>query len=376
MVKLLITQSNLTLKGGAERIVLEIAQHYGAKIYTAEYDRKGTFEEFDGMDIQVIGKPMLARFLPYGRAMQGLNYGFSFYNLRIKEDYDVINAHMAPSHWVRNLNPRVLWYCHTPIREVYDLYKYRMSLRKGYQKPLYIAGAKVVRKIDRKVSQNIEFVFANSMNTRKRITKYLGLGGVEVLGGGVNYERYHNDGDGKYFFYPSRISPNKRQDYVIRAFSNFRRMKKGYKLIVAGAVSKDQSHQLYYMKVLELAKRVKDVEVLGNIGDDRLLDLYSRATAVLYAPIDEDYGLVPLEAMASSKVVIAVNEGGPKHTIKAFKTGFLVNSEEEMAERMLFVAEHPSIAEDMGKSGASVVRRDYSWKRFFERFDEGIKKVM
>jgi glycosyltransferase involved in cell wall biosynthesis len=376
MVKLLIAQSNLSLRGGAERVVLKIAQHYKAKIYTAEYDKSGTFSEFGDLEVEVIGKPLLSKMLPYGRVMQGLNYGMSFYNLKLKEDYDLINSHVAPSHWIRNKNPRVLWYCHTPMREVYDLYSHRMSLRKIYKRPLYIAGAKFVRGIDSKVCKNIEFVFANSRNTQKRLSRYLGIDNATVLGGGVEYERYYNKGDDKYFFYPSRISPNKRQEYVIRAFAEFKKAHRGYRLILAGSVSRDRSHQDYYEKISEMAKSVKDVQIMDNVGDDQLLEYYSLATAVLYAPIDEDYGLVPLEAMASAKVIIAVNEGGPKETVKDFKTGFLVNSEEEMAKQMLYVVEHPSIAEDMGRAGVERVMKEYSWGRFFEEFDKGIREVL
>ena len=101
MLKLIIAQSNLTLKGGA-RVVLKIAQHYKASIYTIEYDKDKTFDEFKDLDVNVIGKGMISKLLPYGRVSQGLNYGVSFYNLKLKEDYDVINAHMVPSHWIRN----------------------------------------------------------------------------------------------------------------------------------------------------------------------------------------------------------------------------------------------------------------------------------
>ena len=62
--------------------------------------------------------------------------------------------------------------------------------------------------------------------------------------------------------------------------------------------------------------------------------MYSKCTAVLYPPLNEDYGLVPLEAMASGKPIIAANEGGPKETIADNKTGILVNSAEEMANAM------------------------------------------
>ncbi|MEM3245951.1 MAG: hypothetical protein QXN16_04240, partial [Candidatus Micrarchaeaceae archaeon] len=82
-----IAQSNLTLYGGAERVILKIAQHYHAKIYTAEYNPDTTFPEFKDLDIIVVGSNKLKKILPYGRVMQGLNYGLSFYNLKL-EDYD------------------------------------------------------------------------------------------------------------------------------------------------------------------------------------------------------------------------------------------------------------------------------------------------
>ena len=47
-MKLIMAQANLTLRGGAERVVLKIAQHYKAKIYTAEYDPNKTFGELQG----------------------------------------------------------------------------------------------------------------------------------------------------------------------------------------------------------------------------------------------------------------------------------------------------------------------------------------
>jgi len=251
---LLLAQANLTLMGGAERIVLKIAQHYKAKIYTAEYRQESTFPEFKDIDIEVIGKSALSKLLPYGRVMQGLNYGMSFYTLKIREDYDVINAHMAPSHWIRHKNDRVIWYCHTPLRDVYDLYQYRMSLKKAYQKPVHMLGAKGVRSIDRMIVKDIDFIFANSSNTESRIRKYYGRDDAVVLNGGIEYKLYKDLGAEKYFFYPSRISQNKRQDYAIRAFSAFKKKVKGYKLILAGAVSKDDFYASYYNDIKKRSK--------------------------------------------------------------------------------------------------------------------------
>ncbi len=376
-MKMVMVQSNLTLKGGAERVVLKIAQHYGATVYTAEYDPANTFPEFSDLDVSVISRGKLPRLIPYGRAAQGISYGSAFYGFKVPGDYDVINAHMAPSHWARNRNERMVWYCHTPLREVYDMYKYRQSKRELYKRPLYAAGAAVVRTIDRRITGEIELILANSENTKSRISKYLGRGDAEVLNGGVDYKEYSNGGDGRYFLYPSRISPNKRQEYAIKAFRIFQKRKKGnnYKLILAGPVSKDPFYKGYYDRIVRFASSAGNVKVIGAVDDATLKGLYSRATAVLYPPIDEDYGLVPLEAMASGKPVIAVNSGGPKETIADRSTGFLVGSEEEMAERMLAVADSPSLSEDMGRAGVARIRKYYSWERFFRRFDRGLAKV-
>ncbi len=372
---MLLTQANLTLMGGAERIVLKIAQHYKAGIYTAEYSRGSTFPEFADLDIHVVGKPMLSKMLPYGRVMQGLNYGMSFYNLKISEDYDVINAHIAPSHWIKHKNDRVIWYCHTPLRDIYDLYEYRLSLKKAYQKPVHVLGAKGVRSIDRRIVKRIDFIFANSSNTKSRISKYYGREDAVVLNGGIDYKLYKDMGDGKYFFYPSRISQNKRQDYAIRAFSIFKRKVKGYRLILSGAVSKDDSYASYYRQVREEAKAVGDIDIIENPTDSRLRSLLSHSTAVLYTPINEDYGLVPLEAMASGKPVISVNEGGPRDTIVDGKTGYLVNDETEMAEKMRLIADNPQIAKELGKAGIKRIKEHYSWSRFFEVFDKKARQV-
>ncbi|MGC8495708.1 MAG: glycosyltransferase [Candidatus Micrarchaeia archaeon] len=374
-MKLVITQANLTLKGGAERVVMKIAQHYKAKIYTAEYDPGKTFEEFRNLDIETIGKGTVQKLIPYGRASQGIAYGSAFYFLKLNDDYDVLNAHIAPSHWARKNNERVLWYCHTPLRDIYDLYDYRISLKKGLGKLIYKVGAKAVRSIDQSIVKDIECIVANSSNTKSRIEKYYGRKDAMVLNGGIDYKEYRNNGDANYFLYVSRISPNKRQEYAMKAFEIFKRKKKGYNLVIAGALSRDRLYQKYYEKIANEAKRIGNVEFVLDASEQKIIELYSNSTAVLFTAMNEDYGLVPLEAMASSKPVISVNEGGPKETIIQGKTGYLANSPEEMAKYMLEIASDKEFAEELGKNGRNRVIKNYSWERFFAEYDKILKKV-
>ncbi len=371
---MLLTQSNLTLMGGAERTILRIAQHYNSPIYTAEYDRGGTFPEYREIDIRIITRGAFSKMLPYSRATQGLDYGLSFYNYKIKEDYDVIGAHIGPSHWIRNRNERVLWHCHTPLRDIYDLYELRMSRRAPYKRTVYKLGAKIVRSLDQGVVKKIELIMANGNATLERIRKYYNREAF-IIGTGVDCENFYNDGDGKFFFYPSRFSPNKRQEYAIEAFRLFRKRMKGYKLVLCGSVSTDTEYSDYYKGIVRLAKKIGDVRVLPGVPEERVRRLYSRATAVLYTPRDEDLGVVPLEAMASRKPSISVNEGGPREVVKNNVTGFLVNSPEQMAAKMLAVVKNPSLAERVAKRGDEDARKNYSWRAFFERYDRAIAKM-
>lgn len=373
-MKVILLQPYLNLRGGVERVILKVAQHYDASIYALEYDKSKVFPEYNNIDIKIIGKDVpLSDRLPY-RASQGFRYGYNFYNIRIKEDYDVLNPHISPSEWIRHRNERVLWYCHTPPREVYDLYETRMQNRSTKEKLIYAALVGTYKLIAKGITKKIEGIATNSNTTRDRIMKYYGKEAA-VINPGIDAKEFSNNGDDKYFLYPSRIVANKRQDYVINAFSQFTKMsKKRYRLVVAGTLSKDPEHQKYMARLREMSKGL-DVSFKTNLGDGELKRLYSNSTAVLFAAMNEDYGFIPLEAMASGKPVISVNEGGPRETIAEGKTGFLVNSPSEMAQRMNAIAQDSSEAERMGREGRRLVERKYSWDQFFGKFDAALHEI-
>ena len=374
-MKLIMLQPYLNLRGGVERVILKVAQHYNASIYTLEYDKEATFAEFADLDIKLIGKDVpLSDKLPY-RASQGFRYGYNFYNMKVKEDYDVLNPHISPSEWIRNKNERVLWYCHTPPREVYDLYETRMQNRSYKDKLIYAALVGTYKVIAKGITKNIEEIATNSKTTNERIKRYYGREAT-VINPGIDCKNFHNSGDENYFLYPSRIVLNKRQDYVIYAFRQFvkKNNDKKHKLIIAGTLSNDPEHQKYFKKLKAMSKGL-NVSFKTNINDKQLRELYSNSTAVLFSAINEDYGFIPIESMASSKPIISVNEGGPKETIINNKTGFLANSPKEMAEKMAALVSDKGLAERMGADGRKLVEKKYSWEAFFEKLDPVLKKA-
>ncbi len=374
-MRLLIAQHNINERGGAEKVILKIAQRYDATIYTLGYNKEGTFEEFKDVDIKVFSsKGKLSSLFP-PRVANAIYYGYNFYNLKIAEDYDVINPHMSPSEWIRNNNPRVLWYCHTPPRELYDPTVANLRKRPLREKILYSYLSNVYRGMEKKVVKKIEAIATNSENTQARI-KHAFHAKATVINPGIDCKDFANKGDKRYFLYPSRIAEQKRQEYTIEAFERFARQNRGgnYKLVLAGSLSSRYSDfEEYYNKLK--AMRAKNVVFRLNPSNSELRNLYANCTAVLVSAINEDFGIVPLEGMASSKPVIAVKEGGFRETIVNGRTGFLVNSPARMAERMQFITEHNSIARQMGKEGRRRVEKNYSWGNFFKGFDELAKKV-
>ena len=80
--------------------------------------------------------------------------------------------------------------------------------------------------------------------------------------------------------------------------------------------------------------------------------------------------------MAAEKPCIAKNEGGPRETVIDGVDGFLVNSPEEMADRMEFFIRNPALAEQFGKKGKKKVERDFTWEHFLKRFEEKAKEVI
>jgi len=130
-----------------------------------------------------------------------------------------------------------------------------------------------------------------------------------------------------------------------------------------------------YLEMLKKLAIGANISFEVNPSDKRLRKLYSDCYAMLFSSIDEDWGIVILEAMASSKPVISINRGGPTISIVDGKTGFLVNSPDEMAEKMHLLAGHPGICEQMGKAGRKRVEQNYTWKIFLRKMENAFKET-
>lgn len=193
-------------------------------------------------------------------------------------------------------------YCHTPMRYLWDHYdEYFGPGRAGF---LTRTGMRMasgyLRRWDLRTAAHPDFFVANSENVRKRI-QTIYKRDAYVIYPPVDTSLFQiSSAQGKYFLVVSAFVPYKRIDLAIQACNET-----GDRLIIVG-----DGPDVNRLRALSGPK----TEFVGWVSDVQLKDLYAGCQGVLF-PGEEDFGIVPVEAMASGKPVIAYGRGGALETV-------------------------------------------------------------
>lgn len=203
-------------------------------------------------------------------------------------------------------------YCHTPMRYVWNLYdRYKRSvspLKRLFMVPLI----HYLRLWDRSSADRVDHFVANSKNVAARIRKYYRRP-AEVIYPPVDTSRFEISREtGDYYLMVGQLVDYKRFDLGIEAC---RRM--GKKLIVVGDGDERS----------KLGRRAgPGVKLVGWQDATALKRLYSGCRALIF-PGDEDFGIVPVEAMASGRPVIAYGKGGALESVREGRTGLFFETQ-------------------------------------------------
>jgi glycosyltransferase involved in cell wall biosynthesis len=164
-------------------------------------------------------------------------------------------------------------------------------------------------------------------------------------------------GGSEYFFTSSRLDAPKRIDMLIAAM---RRVRADIPLLIAGT-GPDEA------RLRALADGDDRIRFLGFVPDEAMPELYAHARAIPFVPYDEDYGLVTVEAMQSSKPVLSFTDsGGPTEFIRNSHNGFVVPpSADALAERLEYLASHQAEAVEMGRR-AKLDVADITWENLVQ----------
>lgn len=304
--------------GGAERVLEGLHQLFpSAPVYTAYYNKEGLGTHADRIKGWDIRTSWLQKVPFASAAISPLRIFapmlFESFDL---QDYDLVISSCAiyfAKAVITQPESLHISYIHTPPRY---LYGYTTSF--NYKKnPLTRILGEIanhfLRIYDFETSQRPDILVANSQNVAERIKKFYRREPV-VIYPPVDIGKFQTKKErGKYFLSVGRLVRGKGMDMIIEACG-----KLGLPLKVAGT-----GPQLESLKSKVQQAKWQNIEFLGQVNDEELPKLYAQAKAIIVASEDEDFGIVPVEAMAAGTPVIAPASGGFLETVLPGKTGVL-----------------------------------------------------
>ncbi len=218
--------------------------------------------------------------------------------------YDLIlsSSHCVAKGVIPSPDAVSISYIHTPMRYVWDMYhdyfsEERAGIFTRFIMPLL---ANYLRMWDVSSSSRCDYFIANSMHVAQRIKRYYNRD-ADVIYPPVEIKRFNiSDTLADYFLIVSAFAPYKRIDIAIEAFNRL-----GFPLKIVGNGQDEK-------RLKKIAGR--NIEFLGWKSEKEIIELYSMCRALIF-PGEEDFGIVPVEAMASGRPVIAFGKGGVLETV-------------------------------------------------------------
>jgi len=309
-MKVAIVHDWLVNYGGAESVVESILKIYpDADIFTLVYDKRKIGKRFQN-NIVVTSSlqklpfatklyTKLLKFMP--KAFE--SFDFSNYDLVICSSSSCAKGVITPPDV-----PHIA-YVHTPMRYAWDLF-FDYRKRSGRITRFFMdKWMHEIRAWDYISSQRIDTLIANSKYIARRIEKFWKRDS-EVIYPPVHLEKFTpvKNPSLDYYVAFSRLVPYKRIDIAVDACKAL-----GKNLVVIGSGSEEKS-------LKKRAAGAKNITFTGRISDEKLCVYLQNCKALIFCA-EEDFGIVPLEAQACGRPVIAYGKGGACETVKDGKTG-------------------------------------------------------
>jgi len=320
-MKVAIFHDYLRTIGGGEKLVLTLAKEIKADVITTDLDPQ-MVQRIGYENINILNLGKLLEKTPFKQMHASAKFRFCRFS---DYDFHILSGNWA--HYAAHKHHPNLFYCHTPVRAFYDLKEETVrNLPRQWQRSLSQAWIGIYRYLDQRSMKHVDRIVANSENVRRRVKQYYRRE-ASVIYPPIPTSRYRFKEIGDFWLSVNRLYPEKRIDLQLEIFKKLPKER----LKIVGGYSKGD-HSSSYVSHL---RAPVNVEFLGEVEEGELIDLYSKCKGLLATAIDEDFGITPVEAMASGKVTFAVNEGGYRETIVNGVTGFLLPPDAEaFAETM------------------------------------------
>jgi len=269
---------------------------------------------------------------------------------------DLVIATKFPTYFVRHPK-KVVWLIHQH-RAAYELTGTAFSDFEHADDDVAIR--QQLMTLDTAMLRECERRFANSANTARRTARFNGLSVEPLYHPPRLAARIRRGEQGSYFLSVGRLEAVKRVDLAIRAIAAV----PGIPLYVAGTGSVRPE-----LEALAGSLGVADrVHFLGEVSDDEIIDLYAGALGVIFAPYDEDFGYVTLEAFLAGKPVITTTDaGGPNEfVIDGVNGRVTAPAPEALAEAVAMLEQNRRHAAALGDAGFERART-VTWSGVVER---------
>ncbi len=291
-------------RGGGERVAECIASLFpDAEIFTLLMDEPGVPDGLRHRRIHTSFLQKIPMARKYHRHMMPL-YPAATEWLDLRGFDLVITSDSGPVKGIRLSEGAVqICYCHSPMRYLYDGYEAYRSQMGAITRAVFSLTAGRVRRWDMRAAERVTFFIANSDYVARRIARIYGRES-RVIHPPIDLHRARTvDVPGDHYLCAGRLVGYKRTELMIEACARM-----GRKLRIAGTGPEEK-----YLK--SLAAAAKDVEFLGEMSTEALWQEFANCRALLFAA-DEDFGMVPLEAQACGRPVIAYGAGGSLETVR------------------------------------------------------------
>jgi glycosyltransferase involved in cell wall biosynthesis len=311
-MRVAVVHDHLGFIGGGERVALTLAHALDADLFATDVDP--TLPDRANLPRARIAE--LAR-VPRTPFLRQVRQRAAFERVQL-DGYD---AYVLSGNWAVFAAPRHhpnLWYCYTPVRVFYDLRETFLGGLPWWKRRAAEAFIRRTQPAYESAVRQVDHIVGISRNVAGRIGRYLGRE-ASVVYPPVDVARYRFDRVGDFWLSVNRLSHEKRIGLQMDAF----RRLPGERLVVVGGPQMGVDAA----KAIRAHDPPNNVEFLGEIEERKLLELYATCRGLVVTSIDEDFGLTPLEAMASGKPVVAVDDGGYRETVAHGETGWLVPPE-------------------------------------------------
>jgi len=343
------------IKGGGERLVIALCNGLPADLLTAHIGPH-TFDlnQIDGQlqNLDALSGIHGIKTVSLAQAFKKLKVAPHSYQQII---YSGVASPLAVKHFK---GARNIFYCHTPPRFIYDKRAHYAAALNPLKRMAFNGLVNWFKPQYERAIKQMDVILTNSKYVQSRIADTIGFDS-EVVYPPCDTQHFKWIDQGDYFLSMARHDDLKRIDSIIHAFLKM----PDKKLVIASGGSETD-------RLKNMAREAKNISFTGWLQESEMLALLGNCLATLYVPLDEDFGMTPVESMSAGKPVICSNHGGLLETVIENETGYFASTDTLEADIIKHVNQLSKQRANQMRSACENRAADFDTQIFIKKIKE------